>query len=115
MQSALERERKENSEFPAKLSVAGAKMEELSVTRKNGYLTVSPSPRPRPACTCSNRPGSVRCARHGYVVPGERMKKRPQASREILRRAITPPPRRLGLRWLNFRPTPSRLSNMSMA
>jgi hypothetical protein len=26
-----------------------------------------------------------------------------------------PPPKRLGLRWLNFKPTPSRLSIMSMA
>lgn len=75
---------------------------------------MSMSQRFRPACTCLNKPGSVRCARHGYVVPGERLKKR-LGSKEILRRALTPPPKRLGLRWLNFKPTPSRLSIMSMA
>ncbi|CAN1346988.1 hypothetical protein LINPERPRIM_LOCUS40950 [Linum perenne] len=36
-------------------------------------------------------------------------------SREVLRRALMPPSKRPSLRWLNFRPTPSRLSNMSMA
>lgn len=38
-----------------------------------------------------------------------------KARREVLRRALTPPtPPRLSWRWLNFRPTPSRLSNMSI-
>nr|KYP39953.1 hypothetical protein KK1_038728 [Cajanus cajan] len=78
---------------------------------KGGYLAVAP--RSRPACTCSNRPGSVRCAHHGYVVPGK--KKKRVARKEILRRALMPPTKCLGLRWLNFKPTPSRLSNMSMA
>ncbi|OAY54940.1 uncharacterized protein LOC110612112 [Manihot esculenta] len=68
----------------------------------------------RPACTCSNRPGSVRCSRHGYIVPGDKLKRR-QANKEIIRRALTPPNRKLTLRWWNFRPTPSRLSNMSTA
>ncbi|GAA0161230.1 hypothetical protein LIER_17592 [Lithospermum erythrorhizon] len=36
-----------------------------------------------------------------------------QANKEMLRRALTPPTRRLRKRWLNFKPTPSRLSNMS--
>ncbi|KAL3503257.1 hypothetical protein ACH5RR_037706 [Cinchona calisaya] len=40
--------------------------------------------------------------------------RRKQARKEILRRALTPPARRPTLRWLNFRPTPSRLCNMSM-
>ncbi|KAG4981419.1 hypothetical protein JHK84_034995 [Glycine max] len=102
----------ESSQLPPKVSFSGHKMGDLSDGQHHGgYLAVVP--RSRPACTCSNRPGSVRCARHGYVVPGE--KKRRVASKEILRRALTPPPKRLGLRWLNFRPTPSRLSNMSMA
>ncbi|CAL1352810.1 unnamed protein product [Linum trigynum] len=36
-------------------------------------------------------------------------------SREVLRRALMPASRRPSLRWVNFRPTPSRLCNMSMA
>ncbi|KAK7401847.1 hypothetical protein VNO78_13661 [Psophocarpus tetragonolobus] len=112
MQDTLMQEPTESSELPQKMSFSGHKVNDLSDGQhKGGYLAVVP--RSRPACTCSNRPGSVRCARHGYVVPGE--KKRRVASKEILRRALTPPPKRLGLRWLNFRPTPSRLSNMSMA
>uniref|UniRef100_A0A6N2L815 Uncharacterized protein n=1 Tax=Salix viminalis TaxID=40686 RepID=A0A6N2L815_SALVM len=58
--------------------------------------------------------GSVRCSKHGYLVPSDRLR-RHQANREILRRALAPPNRRLTLRWFNFQPTPSRLSNMSMA
>lgn len=92
-------------QLPPKMSFSGQ-------NKNEGYMSMSQ--RFRPACTCLNRPGSVRCARHGYVVPGERLKKR-LASKEILRRALTPPPKRLGLRWLNFKPTPSRLSIMSMA
>ncbi|CAN1154086.1 hypothetical protein LINPERHAP2_LOCUS19814 [Linum perenne] len=48
----------------------------------------------------------------------ERLRRRQQSSggsREVLRRALMPPSKRPSLRWLNFRPTPSRLSNMSMA
>ncbi|KAL2331469.1 hypothetical protein Fmac_019050 [Flemingia macrophylla] len=109
----LQQQTEESSELSSKLSVYGhAKGDFISDGQhKGGYLAVVP--RSRPACTCVNRPGSVRCARHGYVVPGE--KKRRLASKEILRRALMPPTKRLGLRWLNFRPTPSRLSNMSMA
>ncbi|WCJ32145.1 hypothetical protein M5689_013585 [Euphorbia peplus] len=72
------------------------------------------SPRARSSCTCSNRPGSARCSRHGYVVPGDKLR-RHNAKKEILRRALSPPARRMSLRWCNFRPTPSRLSNMCMA
>lgn len=107
MQSNPEKQNKESLQLPPKGSICGHKSSE-------GATYLGMSHRFRPACTCSNRPGSVRCAHHGYVVPGERLKKR-VASKEILRRALTPPPRRLGLRWLNFKPTPSRLSNMSMA
>jgi len=111
MQDTLQQQTKESSELPPKMSFSGHKVGDLSDGQhKGGYLAVVP--RSRPACTCANRPGSVRCARHGYIVPGE--KKKRVASKEILRRALTPP-KRLGLRWLNFRPTPSRLSNMSMA
>lgn len=67
-------------------------------------------------CTCSSQPGGTRCRRHGYMVPSnERLMRRSHGSKEILRRALSPPNRRLSLRWWNFRPTPSRLSNMSMA
>ncbi|XP_062170162.1 uncharacterized protein LOC133875908 [Alnus glutinosa] len=75
----------------------------------------SSPPRPRPVCTCSNRPGSVRCISHGYAVPAGEKLRRNNASKEVLRRALTPPIRRFSLRWLNFRPKPSRLSNMSAA
>ncbi|KAL9366474.1 hypothetical protein Peur_037673 [Populus x canadensis] len=81
--------------------------------RKNNQVA-SISPRPRSTCTCSNRPGSVRCSKHGYLVPSDKLR-RNQANTEILRRALAPPNRRLTLRWFNFQPTPSRLSNMSMA
>ncbi|KAL3508635.1 hypothetical protein ACH5RR_028036 [Cinchona calisaya] len=40
--------------------------------------------------------------------------RRRHAKKEILKRALTPPVRRPTLRWLDFRPTPSRLRNMSM-
>ena len=83
--------------------------------RKNNNYSVSSSPRPRPVCTCSNHPGAVRCTRHGYAVPHAETLKKHSARKEVLRRALTPPPRRLSLRWFNFRPTPSRLSNMSVA
>ncbi|KAI5662674.1 hypothetical protein M9H77_21997 [Catharanthus roseus] len=41
--------------------------------------------------------------------------RRREAKKEILRRALTPPVKRPTLRWLDFRPVPSRLCNMSMA
>ncbi|KAL4566861.1 hypothetical protein LXL04_030987 [Taraxacum kok-saghyz] len=41
--------------------------------------------------------------------------RRRRASKEIVRRALNPPARRLDWRWFNFRPRPSRLSVMSMA
>ncbi|KAL9346009.1 hypothetical protein Peur_060862 [Populus x canadensis] len=89
---------------------------EGSRVRRINNQVVSIPPRPRSStCTCSNRPGSVRCSKHGYMVPGDKLIRRHQANKEILRRALAPPNRRLTLRWFNFRPTPSRLSNMSMA
>ncbi|KAJ6423361.1 hypothetical protein OIU84_024328 [Salix udensis] len=86
--------------------------EGIRARRNNQAASISPGP--RSTCTCSNRPGSVRCSEHGYLVPSDRLR-RHQANREILRRALAPPNRRLTLRWFNFQPTPSRLSNMSMA
>lgn len=84
----------------------------LARSRRSSSISVaSSSPRPQQAgCTCSNHPGSTRCSRHGYLVPKERSK---NGNKEIIRRALAPANRRLSLRWWNFRPTPSRLSNMS--
>ncbi|PON81870.1 hypothetical protein TorRG33x02_223860 [Trema orientale] len=50
---------------------------------------------------------SIRCRRRGHGTPA--------AGEVLIQRALTPPKRRLTLRWWNFRPTPSRLSSMSMA
>ncbi|TKY66558.1 hypothetical protein E2542_SST09434 [Spatholobus suberectus] len=102
---APQNQTKERPQLPPKM----CKREDLFVGQKNDCLAMSP--RSRPACTCSNRPGLAQCARCGFVVP-----KMPQGNKEVLRRALAPPPtRRIGLRWLSFRPTPSRLSNMSTA
>ncbi|KAK8691271.1 hypothetical protein V6N13_074787 [Hibiscus sabdariffa] len=84
-----------------------------SLSRRRSYMA-SASPRPRPRCTCMNQPGSAPCSRHGYLVPRQNTR-RCGGNKEIIRRAITPPNRKMTLRWWNFRPTPSRLSNMSMA
>ncbi|KAJ7948610.1 hypothetical protein O6P43_029060, partial [Quillaja saponaria] len=95
------------------------KMEEYCQGHKstNNYGAMPMSPRlpSRPACTCSNRPGSVQCMRHGYALPGERFRRNNTSNKEVLRRALTPPTRPLSLRWWNFQPSPSRLSNMSVA
>jgi hypothetical protein len=120
--------------IPLSLSLSAHKMESMSQKQARGRLqlptrqalgegsrvrrnnqVVPIPPRPRSTCTCSNRPGSVRCSKHGYMVPGDKLIRRHQANKELLRRALAPPNRRLTLRWFNFRPTPSRLSNMSMA
>lgn len=61
-----------------------------------------------------NHSGPFQCSRRRYAVSGERLRKG-HADKVILRRALSPPARRSSLRWLNFRPTPSRLSNMSVA
>nr|POF25241.1 crocetin glucosyltransferase, chloroplastic [Quercus suber] len=61
--------------------------------RKNNNYAVSSSPRPRPVCTCSNHPGAVKCTRHGYAVPHAETLKKRSARKEVLRRALTPPPR----------------------
>ncbi|MBA0625374.1 hypothetical protein Godav_010577 [Gossypium davidsonii] len=86
-------------------------------SRRRSYMaspsSSSSSPRLRPRCTCSNQPGSAPCSKHGYMVPRQNMK-RYSGNKEIIRRAITPN-RKMTLRWWNFRPTPSRLSNMTMA
>ncbi|EXB37903.1 hypothetical protein L484_006051 [Morus notabilis] len=51
---------------------------------------------------------SVQCRhRYGYAAP--------RAVEVLIKRALTPPKRRFTLRWWSFRPTLSRLSNMSTA
>ncbi|CAI0375949.1 unnamed protein product [Linum tenue] len=62
--------------------------------------------------------GGGRHGRHAMPPSSSHEKwRRHQAagSREVLRRALMPAGRRPSLRWVNFRPTPSRLCNMSMA
>ncbi|KAI3769247.1 hypothetical protein L6452_00348 [Arctium lappa] len=61
----------------------------------------SPSSRPRRLNSSLVRRSSIR----EMVAPRRR-----RASKEIVRRALTPPVRKLTKRWLDFRPTPSRLS-----
>ncbi|KAK4439215.1 hypothetical protein Salat_0256400 [Sesamum alatum] len=58
----------------------------------------------------STAPGSR--YRFEMAVPENRLRRR-QASKEIVRRALTPPCQRPSWRWRNFRPTPSRFSNIS--
>ncbi|KAK4744299.1 hypothetical protein SAY87_010611 [Trapa incisa] len=58
---------------------------------------------------------SPRNRRIAHAGCGEQLKGN-YGQKEILRRALmSPARRRFSLRWLNFRPTPSRLSSMSTA
>ncbi|CAA7049616.1 unnamed protein product [Microthlaspi erraticum] len=94
----------------------GVEMRQRSDTNRVRRRSHGSGLRVRAACTCSGRPGSAKCLRHGFMVPSDEKLKRRGASdgsREVLRRALTPPIRRMNLRWLNFRPTPSRLCKMS--
>ncbi|KAG8386282.1 hypothetical protein BUALT_Bualt03G0132800 [Buddleja alternifolia] len=54
----------------------------------------------------------VRGYRYEVATPENRLRRR-LASKEIVRRALTPPCQRPSLRWRNFRPTPTRFSVMS--
>ncbi|XWS27972.1 hypothetical protein CRYUN_Cryun25bG0026100 [Craigia yunnanensis] len=113
-----EKQTTEGLEIPARPSTAGDIAEENRGLRKcymasSSSSSSSSAPRSRPRCTCSNHPGSSPCNRHGYMVPRQNMR-RYSANKEILRRALTPPNRKMTLRWWNFKPTPSRLSNMFM-
>ncbi|KAM7495485.1 hypothetical protein LguiB_030094 [Lonicera macranthoides] len=47
--------------------------------------------------------------RHESGAPNYKLRHR-HANKEIVRRALTPPVKRLNWRWYNFQPTPSRLS-----
>ncbi|XP_050219229.1 uncharacterized protein LOC126669726 [Mercurialis annua] len=121
MQTLPQKQTRERLPFPISDTGIGKSNNMGNRVRRIHYYNLAPlssssssSARARSICTCSNKPGSVRCSKHGYVVPNDKMRKH-QASKEILRRALTPPHRKMSLRWWNFRPTPSRLSNMSMA
>ncbi|KAE8723509.1 NAC domain protein [Hibiscus syriacus] len=94
--------------------MAGGVAEENWSHRRNYMTSSSSSFRNSRRCTCLSQPGSAPCSRHGYMLPRQNMR-RNGGNKEIIRRAITPPNRKMTLRWWNFRPTPSRLSNMSMA
>ncbi|VVA97736.1 unnamed protein product [Arabis nemorensis] len=96
-------------------SEEGVEMPGRSETNRNRRRSHGSGLRVRPACTCSGRPGSAKCARHGFMVPSDErlMRKASDGSKEVLRRALTPPIKRMNLRWWNFQPTPTRLGKMS--
>nr|KYP33115.1 hypothetical protein KK1_046062 [Cajanus cajan] len=105
MKIGLQNQTKERPQLPPKMCKRG----ELSNGHKHDCLAMSSWA--RLANTYSYRPSLVQGAHGGFLVP-----KMLQGNKEVLRRALTPPTtRRIGFRWLNFRPTPSRLSNMSTA
>ncbi|GMJ05213.1 hypothetical protein like AT3G15518 [Hibiscus trionum] len=108
----LERQPAQGLQIP---SPAGDAAEENRGRRKSYMASSSSSSLERRLrCTCTSRPGSAPCSRHGYMLPKQNMR-RYGANKEILRRALAPPNRKVTLRWWNFKPTPSRLSNMSLA
>ncbi|GMI63673.1 hypothetical protein like AT3G15518 [Hibiscus trionum] len=111
MQLTFEKQTTQGLETPG--TAGGATEENWSHGRNYMAAVSSSSPRPR-RCTCLNQPGSAPCSSHGYMLPRQSMR-RFSGNKEIIRRAITPPNRKMTLRWWNFRPTPSRLSNMSVA
>ncbi|KAF8413936.1 hypothetical protein HHK36_001932 [Tetracentron sinense] len=94
----------ERRQAQAELPVPGHKARRSSSSRTSPRLT----------CSQTDHPRSFNCSRRELEVPGKELRRR-RADRVILRRALTPPVHRPSQRWWNFRPTPSRLSNMSMA
>ncbi|KAG6756483.1 hypothetical protein POTOM_039912 [Populus tomentosa] len=88
MESMSQKQARGRLELPTRQALG-----EGNRVRRNNQV-VSIPPRPRSTCTCSNRPGSVRCSKHGYMVPGDKLIRRHQANKEILRRALAPPNRR---------------------
>ncbi|KAI3989392.1 hypothetical protein MKX01_001467 [Papaver californicum] len=82
--------------------------------------TVISSNKPRRrmcSCSPSNHPGAFRCSQHhqqtSVVVLLRNTNSSDQQSRNG--RALMPPVRRSARRCWDFRPTPSRLSTMSIA
>ncbi|RID63593.1 hypothetical protein BRARA_E02588 [Brassica rapa] len=80
----------------------GAEMRGRSETNRVRRKSHGSSLRVRQPCTCSGRPGSSKCVRHGFLVPSDEklMRKASDGSREVLRRALTPPIRRMNLRCI---------------
>ncbi|XAR56573.1 hypothetical protein NMG60_11037114 [Bertholletia excelsa] len=82
--------------------------------------SAAPAPSPRlphayaRSSSCNWRSAARECPRLPATAPTGRLRGH-RAHKEILRRALSPPARRMGHRCWDFRPTPSRLSNMSMA
>ncbi|KAL5730154.1 hypothetical protein ACHQM5_003012 [Ranunculus cassubicifolius] len=75
--------------------------------RNQNKSNVTASPRLRSS-------GSYRLSNRELAVAGGRMRRR-SACKEVLKRALAPPVRRSNnQRWWNFRPSPSRLSRMSV-
>ncbi|MCL7046635.1 hypothetical protein MKW94_021434 [Papaver nudicaule] len=87
---------------------------------------------PRRVCSCSpsNHAGAFRCSRHNNqqqtsvvvvlrntnsLAQYSRNGRVRSADRELLKRALMPPVCRSAKRCRDFRPTPSRLSSMSIA
>ncbi|CAI9772753.1 unnamed protein product [Fraxinus pennsylvanica] len=99
---------------PPPSTTAGSRVER-NLSCRNGYQV---PPRSNSLYTCSTQHGSrsVRGFWHqakAAALPSDRLRRR-QGNREIIRRALAPPCHRPSWRWWNFRPTPSRLSKMSM-
>lgn len=106
------RERLQVAARPSISVSGGAKTERRDSLIRHNSSVNKVAPRSRLVRTFSGSSNNhsagklIRCRPFGY---GE------SAGEVLIKKALTPPKRRLTLRWWNFRPTPSRLSNMSMA
>ncbi|KAK4387045.1 hypothetical protein Sango_2575100 [Sesamum angolense] len=89
--------------LPTPASAARTGVGKNSVGRRTGYLMSSGS-------HCMHR-----SHRNDQGATGGYRSRARQGSKEVVRRALTPPCQKPRWRWWNFRPTLSRLSNMSTA
>ncbi|KAF9672852.1 hypothetical protein SADUNF_Sadunf11G0087200 [Salix dunnii] len=94
MEAMSQKEAKGRLQLPTRQALG-----EGNRVRRNNHQGVSMPPRPRSTCTCSNRPGFVRCSKHGNMVPSGKLR-RHQANKELLTRALAPPNRRYSGRVL---------------
>ncbi|KAI3753782.1 hypothetical protein L2E82_25845 [Cichorium intybus] len=95
--------KKENTAMASLQHPSPVKRSSIYGEKYRDLLNDLPSPSPR-----SRRLNSSLVRRNSgreMVVPRRR-----RASKEIVRRALMPPARKLSRRWFDFRPTPSRLS-----
>ncbi|GFS39149.1 hypothetical protein Acr_00g0061320 [Actinidia rufa] len=114
IQSSPEKHTLGRLQVPAKpSSTIGYRTPTSQIGRSNS-MALSPRPQRTYTRSSSYNSRSVRGGYHEIPVPKNKSI-RYGAQREILRRALTPPIRRQGRRWWDFRPTPSQLCNMSMA